>query len=215
MDIIEIVDKLIGDYSVHGETNAYKRSLEHLDEVDKLVNHLVGRLQDNVDAGEGHTEYSMREVADKSSEILDDISDYISNAAVKPETAVRINEAFFGLTPGAYINGKPVFHYCELESKGISVARFFMDPRIVEYTSVLLAEFSDAFVLVKNRFTVYGESDFITTNKEDGQKCNISDLSYIKVNHDDIGYNYCYMDLSKRYVIIDCCKYEKRLLTSN
>jgi hypothetical protein len=70
LNICEIVDKLIGDFSAHGESNHDTKSLKILeDEVKDLLFHLIDQLVNNAKLKDDHRG-SMRDIGLQSNDIL-------------------------------------------------------------------------------------------------------------------------------------------------
>lgn len=70
-NITQIVDRLVGQVEWAGETNADKKSLESLSEIEYLVEHLVEQLVYNMDALKSHPgNLSAEELGAKSKDIL-------------------------------------------------------------------------------------------------------------------------------------------------
>jgi hypothetical protein len=66
MDLNEIVDRLIGHCNFVGETNYDEKSLNNIDGVSDLLNHLAEILERNVEDGKGCYESSIVKIREKS-----------------------------------------------------------------------------------------------------------------------------------------------------
>lgn len=70
-EITEVVDRLIGDVSWHGETTSDDRSLENLELLDDVFIHLLEKLEDLQRARNSHPgNYSAEALAKKADYIL-------------------------------------------------------------------------------------------------------------------------------------------------
>jgi len=74
LEITEIVDKLVGTYISHGESNIDAKALNNLDEVETLLNHIVTKLIDNANQKDSY-EASVKLIGEKSSKILWELFD--------------------------------------------------------------------------------------------------------------------------------------------
>lgn len=69
----ELVDKVVGTYSTHGQHEYDMESLEHLEAIDELLDHLVQRLCGNAKDGNGSSADSVIQVGKRSLQILNGI----------------------------------------------------------------------------------------------------------------------------------------------
>lgn len=75
MSIEEIIDKLVGDITIHGETYADCESLKNLDNARTIILHLIDKISKNCEY-KNDVRYSVKKICKASREILFEINDY-------------------------------------------------------------------------------------------------------------------------------------------
>lgn len=73
----DILDKLVGDICVNGETNSDNESFDNICEVEEFLVSTINKLASN-SKFKDRKEYSMKKVANKSDEVINRIKDVIN-----------------------------------------------------------------------------------------------------------------------------------------
>lgn len=82
VNLVEIVDKMIGKYNYYGETNADCESYKNLDEVDVLLRHLLTVLAENAKEEDSYMA-SVAKIARKSRRILEYYGEILEEVGIK------------------------------------------------------------------------------------------------------------------------------------
>lgn len=69
------VNKLLGDYVSHGETESDDLSLQNLDYVEDILCTIIQKLVDNMIKGDRSYEWYVQQIGKRSAEILKDVVD--------------------------------------------------------------------------------------------------------------------------------------------
>jgi len=83
IELAELVDRMIGTYTSHGDSGIDHEAMENLDEVKELVYHILQKLVDNANQRDSY-EGSVADIGKKSYEILMECGEYIKE--VEEET---------------------------------------------------------------------------------------------------------------------------------
>ena len=77
IELTELVDRMIGTYISHGDSGIDHKAMENLDEVKKLVYHILQKLVDNANQRDSY-EGSVADIGKKSYDILIECGEYVN-----------------------------------------------------------------------------------------------------------------------------------------
>jgi len=77
IELTELVDRMIGTYTAHGDSGIDHKAMENLDEVKKLVYHILQKLVDNANQRDSY-EGSVADIGKKSYDILIECGEYVN-----------------------------------------------------------------------------------------------------------------------------------------